>query len=373
MILIFDTNLVHEDFHLFGPRISKLTSAAQKLGYDLMIPEVVVDEIINQYRKKLIQYLPGYANIMKMVTRTQGTENKFDKDAFISEKTKDYASFLGKRLKELDIEVIGYPQVDIKALVAKDLTVKKPFKEKEEGNIGYRDALIWESIKSVCQPPKALIDDPQVEFLTENTKDFAGANNILHPDLVEDLKKTDLAENCITLVPDVKSFFETKIDVELERLDQIKEALETSGKYNRFDIQDEVSRILTEDYVTEVLDESDSDSGERYPLPGYMEVPSCRNAYSPTIDDVTVCRLSDQTVLIEVAATVSVDLEFYVYKADYFMIDEDRIPYIIDGDWNDHYMWCEESLDIPFRLSFRTTPKLGKILSVDVLVEDVLK
>lgn len=373
MKLIIDTNIVHEDYHLYGPRISKLVSAAKKLGYDMMMPEVVVDEMINQYRKKLIQYMPGYANIMKMVTSTQGVENKFDRDSFISEKTKEYASFLRKRLKELDIEVIGYPRVDIKALVAKDLNVKKPFREIEGGSIGYRDALIWESIKSVCQLPKALIEDPQVEFLTENTKDFAGADNTLHPDLVEELKKASLAENCVVLVSDVKSFFETKINGELELLDHIKEALVKFGKFNRFDIHDEVSRVLNEDYVFEVLDESDYDSGERYHLPGYMEDPSYNNANSPSIDEVMVRRLADQTVLIEVAATVNVELSFFVYKADYYMIDEDKMPYIIDEDWNDHYMWCESSVAIPFWLAFNTTPKLGRILSVDVQVADVLK
>ena len=373
MKLIFDTNIIHEDFYLYGPRISKLTSAAQKLGYTLMMPEVVVDEMINQYRKKLLQYMPGYASIMKMVARTQGSENKLDKDTFVREKTKEYASFLGKRLKELGIEVIGYPPIDIKALVAKDLYVKKPFKEKEDGNIGYRDALIWESIKSVCQPPRALIEGPQVEFLTENTRDFAGSDNTLHTDLVEELKKASLADNCVVLIPDVKSFFETTINGELELLDQIKEALLKSGKFNRFDIQDEVSRVLNEGYVTELLDESDYGNGDRYHLPRYMEDPSYSNVNSPTIDDVTVRRLSDQNVLIEVAATVNVDLNFFVFKADYFLIDEDKMPYILDEDWNDHYMWCEGSVDVLFRLAFRTTPKLGKILSVDVQVEEVLK
>lgn len=370
MKLIFDTNIIHEDFHLYGPRITKLTNAAAKLGYDLMVPDVVVDEMVNQYRKKLIQFMPGYTGMQKLIRRTQGGEDKFDKDAFLSDNISEYETFLRKKLKGIGIKVIDYPKVDVKTLVSKDLNVKKPFREIKDGSIGYRDALIWETVKSVCQPPTALLEDPQVEFLTENTKDFAGADNALHTDLVEELKTAGFSENCVLLVPDVKQFFETKIDTELEELEQIKMALQKSGKFNRFELTDEVSRVLSEDYVTDILKESDYDSGDHYHLPGYMEDPTIGNVNIPCIDDVMVRRLSDQSVLIEVEANVNVDLDFFVYKADYYLIDEDDAPYIVDNDWNDHYMWCEDSVDVHFHLTFRTTPKLGKILSVDVQVEE---
>ena len=76
MKLVFDTNIIHEDFHLYGGRITKLCSAAEKLGYDLMIPDVVVDETVNQYRKKLLDNYSGYAGVMKLVARTQGADDK---------------------------------------------------------------------------------------------------------------------------------------------------------------------------------------------------------------------------------------------------------------------------------------------------------
>lgn len=372
MKLIFDTNIIHKDFHLNGSRIIKLTSAANQLGYDLMIPDIVVDEMVCQYRKDLLQHLPGYSELLKLVTRTRGREEKLDKDSFINDKTKEYESFLRSRLKTLGIKVINYPNIDIKELVSKELNTKKPFKALKEGNIGYRDALIWETIKSECSIPTALIEDPQIEFLSENTKDFAGADNALHPDLVQELKNAGLAENCVMLISDVKTFFETTIDTELELLEQIKGALVKIGKFNRFELNEEVERVLDEEYVTEILEETDYDSGVHYHLPGYMEDPTISSVNTPTIDDVTVRRLTDQTVLIEVKVTVNVELNFFVFKADYFLIDEDNAPYILDDDWNDHYMWCEGSVDVPFQLAFRTTPKLGKILSVDVQAEEVL-
>lgn len=371
MKLVFDTNIIHEDFHLYGGRITKLCSAAEKLGYDLMIPDVVVDETVNQYRKKLLDNYSGYAGVMKLLARTQGADDKLDKDAFISDKVKEYDAYLRKRLTELKIQIIPYPAVDVKALVSKDLNIKKPFKETKEGNIGYRDAIIWESIKTICQPPKALIEDPQIEFLTENTRDFAGPDNALHPDLVAEVKADGFAENAVALIPNVNEFFKNRIDPELEELEQIKEELIKTGKFNRFDVNEETSRVLDKDYITEIINDSDFDSGQRYYLPGYMEDPTINYINDPAIEDITVRRLSDHTALIEVQARVTVEMDFFVYKPDYYIYEDERRFSINDENWNEYYMWCEGTVDVCTYLSFRTTSKLGKILSVDVQVTEV--
>ena len=371
MILVFDTNIIHEDFHLYGGRITKLCSAAQKLGYDLMIPDVVVDETVNQYRKKLLDNYSGYAVVMKLVARTQGADDKLDKDAFISDKVKEYDAYLRKRLAELKIHVIPYPTVDVKALVSKDLNVTKPFKETKEGNIGYRDAIIWESIKSICQPPRTLTEDPQIELLTENTRDFAGPDNALHTDLVAEVKAAGFAENVVALIPNVNEFFKNRIDPELEELEQIKEDLIKTGKFNRFDVNEETSSVLDKDYITEIINDSDFDSGQRYYLPGYMEDPTINYINDPVIEDITVRRLSDHTALVEVQARATVEMDFFVYKPDYYIYEDERRFSIMDEDWNEYYMWCEGSVDVCTYLSFRTTAKLGKILSVEVQVTEV--
>lgn len=53
MKIILDTNVIHKDYTLTGSAILKLSDAAQKLGYEVYIPEIVVDEIFRQYRTEL--------------------------------------------------------------------------------------------------------------------------------------------------------------------------------------------------------------------------------------------------------------------------------------------------------------------------------
>jgi hypothetical protein len=251
------------------------------------------------------------------------------------------------------------------------LGIKKPFKETKEGNIGYRDAIIWESIKTICQPPKALIEDPQIELLTENTNDFAGSDKALHPDLVAEVKAAGFAENAVVLVPNVNEFFKNKIDPELEDLNQIKEGLIKTGKFNRFDVYEEMSRVLDKDYITKVINDLDFDSGRKCYLPRYMDDPTINFVNDPAIDDISVRRLSDHMALVEIQARVTVEMDFFVYKPDYYINEDGRRFTIIDEDWNEYYMFCEGTVDVCICLSFRTTEKLGKILSIDVQVTEV--
>ena len=46
MKIIIDTNIINKDYKLHGKYIVTLSGAAAKLGYDVCVPEVVVDEIV---------------------------------------------------------------------------------------------------------------------------------------------------------------------------------------------------------------------------------------------------------------------------------------------------------------------------------------
>ena len=372
MKLVLDTNIIHEDFMLHGARITKLCSAAPSLGYEILVPEVVCDEMINQYRKKLQKNMSGYSVVVKMTYEVRtGKQSPFDKDSFVNKSVDDYRSVLLRRLGELGIIVIPYPEVDAKKLVSKDLLLKKPFGEVKENTIGFCDAIIWETIKSICSRPKALVEDPQVVFLSANTKDFAESENTLHFDLIAELQEAGLLENCVELISSIDEFIKKNIDAELKELNGIKDSLLKTGKFNRFDLVEEASKVLDEDFMKENLIEIEFDSGYYIHLPGYCEDPTIMYVNAPQIKDVDVRRLSDQTVLIEAKAQVLVEMNYLVSSADYFLIDDNKKPAILDNSWNDYYYWVEGTATVTAVLTFRSTEKLGKVISQDVQIIDV--
>ena len=129
MRLILDTNIIHGDFYLQGSRILKLCSAAPKLGYELMIPEVVYDEMVDQYRRELEKHVASYEKVISLTNRARSGSviKRIDRALFLEEKVSEYKTMFSTRLEDLLIQVIPYPAIDIKALVSKELLRKKPF------------------------------------------------------------------------------------------------------------------------------------------------------------------------------------------------------------------------------------------------------
>ena len=367
MRLFLDTNIIPGDFYLQGSRISKLCSAAPKLGYELMIPEVVYDEMVDQYRRELEKHFASYERVVTLTNRTRSGSivKRLDRVSFLEEKITEYRTMFSTRLDDLHIRIIPYPAVDIKMLVSKELLRKKPFKEVKEHGVGYRDALIWETIKVLCVPQEELIDErAQIEFLTENTADFADSDGNLHPSLVEELKAKGCLGNCVQLISNVQEFFETQIDKELENLENIKNALLDKGKFNRFNLEQELESLLNKDFLEKEILDSDFDSGELRHLPGYYEEPSIILIDNPIPQEISVRRLEDESVLIEVNASISLTLDFFVFVPDYYnYLENDKRVDVIDWNWNEHYLLAERTVTVLTSLSFKTTPSLGKALS----------
>ncbi len=367
MKLILDTNIIHGDFFLQGPRVSKLCSAAPKLGYELMIPEVVYDEMVDQYRRELEKHFASYERLVSLTNRARSGSvvKKLDKVSFLQERIIEYQTMFSTRLADLKIRVIPYPIVDIKSLVSKELLRKKPFKEVKEQGVGYRDALIWETVKSLCRPQEELIDECcQIEFVTDNTADFAYSDGDLHSTLAEELKAKGCLENCVKLISNVQEFFETQIDRELENLDGIKNALQDKGKFNRFNLEQELDSLLNKDFLEKEVFDSDFDSGEPLYLPRYYEEPSIFLIDNPVTQEVSVRRLEDESVLIEVAASIGLTLDFFVFIPDYYnYLENDKKVDVINWNWNEHFLLAERSVTVQTSLSFKTTPSLGKTLS----------
>lgn len=124
MRLFLDMNIIHGDFYLQGSRILKLCSAAPKLGYELMIPEVVYDEMVDQYRRELEKHVASYEKVISLTNRARSGSviKRIDRALFLEEKVSEYKTMFSTRLEDLLIRVIPYPAIDIKAWVSKELS-----------------------------------------------------------------------------------------------------------------------------------------------------------------------------------------------------------------------------------------------------------
>lgn len=150
MKVVLDTNIIFSDFHLKGAKIKNLCESTKSIGGVVYIPELVIDESINKYKEQLqlgnSKIDKGISDLKRLIGKTV-FENPIT-DKYIIDEVDEYQKGFRKQIKNLGIKIIPYPTIKHQELVKRDLARKKPF---QESGKGYRDALIWESVKSLCE------------------------------------------------------------------------------------------------------------------------------------------------------------------------------------------------------------------------------
>jgi hypothetical protein len=187
VVIVIDTNQIYDNYHLNSPRFQFMLNAIEKLGFKMAIPEVVVEEVVSKYNEKLAKTLNDYnghaRDLKRLVTLDKIEELK---DFNIVKHVRVYKNYLLRLIRRYGV-VLPYPEVSHSFFAKKAVQKKRPF---NSNGTGYRDALIWETIKNISNK-----DGKTVVFISNNSADFSkGKGNesrILHDDLTFELNNKD--------------------------------------------------------------------------------------------------------------------------------------------------------------------------------------
>ena len=69
MKIVFDANVIVEHWHLKGPSYELLKKFLNSSDSQLVIPQIVILEVLNQYREKLSD---NFSRLKEMVNKTNG-------------------------------------------------------------------------------------------------------------------------------------------------------------------------------------------------------------------------------------------------------------------------------------------------------------
>ena len=188
MKIVLDTNILHNAFFLNKADLISISKTARENKIQILLPEVVLKEFINQYKKELKKLRNSIDEISSKSSKLllDFTLSTNLTKELIDMKISLYPDTLRSRLNDLGIEIIPYPLISHEKVVERDLDARRPFKESGRG---YRDTLIWESVLNVID--KSSKEIPDVVFVSNNIKDFC-EDNTLHPDLVRDLTEREI-------------------------------------------------------------------------------------------------------------------------------------------------------------------------------------
>lgn len=181
MYIVIDTNQFIGNYRLESPQWRMLLDAANHLSYTVVVPEVVVDEVVNKFKEQLVEATQKMGalgrDLAKMLPDFDGSG-----DVDVETSVDEYRSWLKAHLEASGVRIEPYPSVSHREVVAQDLAGKKPFRQGR----GYRDFLIWESVRTLANQLSSVV------FVTDNSKDFG--EDSPHRDLVAGLSDQSKVE-----------------------------------------------------------------------------------------------------------------------------------------------------------------------------------
>ncbi len=213
MQVVLDTTSIHGDYFLERPATVEFLQGLHKIPAKLLVPEVVVDEMVRHYRRDLEKALSQLTEAGQQIARLRAATVPSGPSLSVEERAEKYREALLARIAKFGAEVIPYPKIGHKELVARELAGRKPF---DPNGRGYRDALIWESVRS-----KTWGGHERVVFVSNNSTDFGKA-----PQLHDGLRREILNPDRLSLASSLQQFNAQWIVPKAEMLDDVRRALE---------------------------------------------------------------------------------------------------------------------------------------------------
>lgn len=212
MLVFIDTNILYNDFYMKKIQFELIS----KVG-TIVLGEVVIDEACKKYRERLIESYNALKNDERSINELIHKPLNFSSIDIESE-AQEYRDFLEMYSFENGMgETVDYPTISHKDVVARAIMGKKPFKP--DGKDGYRDYMVWLS----CLELAKRYTLEEIHFITQNISDFSADNkenkNLLHNDLLEDLKKYGIESSRFYYWTNLKDFIERSIKPQIAVLE----------------------------------------------------------------------------------------------------------------------------------------------------------
>lgn len=198
VVLVFDTNVLVRDLQGQSIGLWVLAEVADRIGVQVVIPQVVLDEFERHCSEKVEELAALGGKYRSQARRLLGATGVnlgpivFDSGAALREMTASYRAMC----RAEGWRVGAYPAVSHGAVVARLHSGLKPFGRRER-EVGYRDYLIWRTALEA-----GLSSDALVVLVTDNQKDFY-SEGALHPELASEASEQGVRIEVCTGLPDV--------------------------------------------------------------------------------------------------------------------------------------------------------------------------
>lgn len=343
MKVVLDSNIIIADFWMQSPNFQVLLESSKKGNIDLMIPELVMDEVINKFNQRIEKSKKDIGS--ELVTLNKLTNNEIENpvaDSIIEKAKKNYRKHFEKIIAINKIGVLPYPKTEHKYLAKKAMLKLKPFNTNEKG---YRDCLIWENIKGLISADD--IEDiitPELIFITNNNKDFSSDTGKVNEDLHAELEDENLNTESLEIHSSLGEFNDKIAKLFLLQASIFEGKLKNNTFWD-FELKAIIDEFLFKDFIN-------SNLSNYYEYAPYANdspmVVSIDDNYA--IDNIAVKKLNAKEYIVDVQFNLETEIEYYIDKSDLWSND-DIMAHVLDSDWNDWVALVGRTVLLPISIT----------------------
>jgi predicted nucleic acid-binding protein len=330
--IFLDTNVFIDAGYFRAAGAQAFLRTCKFAGFDLAVPEVVIDEVRGNFEKDLAKSLVSLTKAERQVARYVTHDSH---DISLQDETERFGENLEALLDDIGMEVLPYPATTTRDLVLAGYSDRKPFKESGEG---HKDFLIWKSIVENIDAANG----PHV-FITSNTSDFAQEKTKetfeLHPELLSDLA----VEVSILGFTGRQSALEQHI---LPNLDGWKPWSESNVELDITYFADSV--------IGKELPYKTMYGLEGLPFSNDVTITMYGN---PEALEVHFARIEDQ-YMVRIRGNSECLFDGYMEKWEYF---SEHSGTMSASDWNDHVVNVEAEAVVEFEIMATYDPTAGEL------------
>jgi hypothetical protein len=162
-------------------------------------PTELIAALILNYEKELEEINKNIETVVSDLKRKHFASFREYKTIDFKKETAIYSDYLKELFKKQKIEILEYSDSHYRNIIQKALHKKPPFAEKDRG---FKDAVIWESVKQAFLDNK----DHSIAFISSNTTQFCDGKNSLKKELKEELTEQEL--HSVLMFDSVEGFLE---------------------------------------------------------------------------------------------------------------------------------------------------------------------
>lgn len=166
MIITIDSNIFIKDFWLSSISSKMFLGNFNLIPGRIVISKIVIDEVINKFEESVTERIHKVNTLEKELDRLLNTNKKHENQSEprLKNAVQNYTEFLNDFIETNSITLLEYPEISHQDVIQRILERTRPFKK---GDSGYRDFLIWESIKKLEK-----WGTEEIVFITNNQRDF---------------------------------------------------------------------------------------------------------------------------------------------------------------------------------------------------------